>query len=115
MRHLISSLVAALSFAILACTTVPGDKTLLDFLGDGATTRETALFKLGEPSGTFDRDRILTYRIGSPKERWRLSFIASACSRHRIQLERRTRCHAIQPGSCIRREGYLGETLSCTR
>ncbi|ALP66020.1 hypothetical protein [Paraburkholderia caribensis] len=68
MRHLISSLVAALSFAILACTTVPGDKTLLDFLGDGATTRETALFKLGEPSGTFDRDRILTYRIGSPKD-----------------------------------------------
>ncbi|WP_155836970.1 hypothetical protein [Paraburkholderia mimosarum] len=41
---------------------------MLDFLGDGTTTRETALLKLGEPSGTFDRDRILTYRIGIPKD-----------------------------------------------
>ncbi|MEM5370832.1 hypothetical protein V4C53_32990 [Paraburkholderia azotifigens] len=68
MRRVITNLVGALSFSLVACATTPGDATMLDFLQDGATSREATLISLGEPSGTFDRDRILTYRIGIPKD-----------------------------------------------
>lgn len=41
------------------------DKGLLDFLEDGKTTMEAVFEKLGQPSGTYEKGRILTYRIGS--------------------------------------------------
>jgi hypothetical protein len=35
----------------------------------GKTTREEAVLKLGQPSASFERERILTYRIGDdPKQ-----------------------------------------------
>ena len=39
------------------------EQSALAFLSDGATTREQILLKLGEPTGRFENDRILTYRI----------------------------------------------------
>jgi hypothetical protein len=48
------------------------DLHLLDFLADGRTTRAEVLLRLGEPSATFEGERILTYRIGRSREgeRW---------------------------------------------
>jgi hypothetical protein len=59
-------LVAILISALLAgCATPPNARTdLLAFLEAGRTTREEVLLKLGQPSGSFEQDRILTYRIG---------------------------------------------------
>ncbi|MEN6483944.1 MAG: hypothetical protein ABFD98_03580 [Syntrophobacteraceae bacterium] len=56
-------LLAAL-FAGCATTGPPSSKTLLDFLTDGATSKEDVLLQLGQASGTFESERILTYRIG---------------------------------------------------
>ena len=39
------------------------EQNALAFLVDGSTTREQILLKLGEPTGRFESDRILTYRI----------------------------------------------------
>jgi hypothetical protein len=55
---------------LLGCAT-PGpvrpvpDTGLLDFLEDGKTTKQMAFEKIGQPSGTYENGRILTYRIGS--------------------------------------------------
>jgi hypothetical protein len=51
---------------LAGCATAPvkGRADLLAFLVDGATTRETVLLQLGQPSGRFERERILTYRLG---------------------------------------------------
>ena len=53
------------------CTTItktanipPSSMSLLDFLQDGKTSKETALITLGQPSGTYEKERIITYRIG---------------------------------------------------
>lgn len=44
---------------------IPGARPdLLDFLRDGQTRREEVLTTLGEPSGSFENERILTWRIG---------------------------------------------------
>ena len=40
------------------------EKTFLEFLEDGKTSRQMVMLKFGQPSGTFERERILTYRIG---------------------------------------------------
>jgi hypothetical protein len=45
------------------------DKGLLDFLEEGKTIKQTVFEKLGQPSGTFENGRILTYRIGSEEEK----------------------------------------------
>jgi hypothetical protein len=55
---------------LLGCATPrPGgpvpDKELLDFLEDGKTTKQMVFEKLGQPSGTYENGRILTYRIGN--------------------------------------------------
>jgi hypothetical protein len=59
---------AAIAVGILAaCTTppIPGARPdLLAFLTDGRTTRETVILTLGQPSGSFEQERILTYRGG---------------------------------------------------
>lgn len=47
-----------------ATTGPPSSKTLLDFLKDGVTTKEEVLLQLGQASGAFESERILTYRIG---------------------------------------------------
>ena len=40
------------------------EKTFLEFLEDGKTSKQAVLLKFGQPSGTFQGERILTYRIG---------------------------------------------------
>jgi hypothetical protein len=64
------SVVAALIAALLAgCAMPPNARTdLLAFLETAKTTREEAILKLGQPSGSFEQDRILTYRIGQYRE-----------------------------------------------
>ena len=40
------------------------EKTFLESLEDGKTSKQMVILKLGQPSGTFEGERILTYRIG---------------------------------------------------
>ena len=48
-----------------ATVTIPGaSPTLLSFLADGLTTRQEVIVTLGQPSGSFERESILTYRVG---------------------------------------------------
>ena len=51
---------------LTGCATPPvrGRADLLAFLVDGTTTRQTVLLQLGEPSGRFEHEKILTYRLG---------------------------------------------------
>ena len=51
---------------LTGCATPPvkGRADLLEFLVDGTTTRETVLLQLGQPSGRFEHEKILTYRLG---------------------------------------------------
>lgn len=60
------ALAAILIFTLLTgCVTPPNArKDLLAFLEPGRTTREEVLLKLGQPSGSFEQEKILTYRIG---------------------------------------------------
>ncbi len=55
---------------IVACNTIPGARPdLLDFLTPGRTSRQEVITTLGQPSASFERERILTYRIGQdPKQ-----------------------------------------------
>jgi hypothetical protein len=39
------------------------DPRLLEFLHDGATTRDEIILKFGSPSASFEQERILTYRL----------------------------------------------------
>jgi len=51
----------------LGCaTTVPpkGRADLLDFLADGKTGKEEVIINLGQPSGRFESEKILTCRLG---------------------------------------------------
>jgi hypothetical protein len=54
-----------LGLLLAGCASMPpARKDLLDFLRPGQTTREEVILRLGQPSGTFERERILTYRVG---------------------------------------------------
>ena len=56
-----------LVFALVGCVTTPplkGNPDLLNFLSDGKTTRTEAITTLGQPSGAFEAQRILTYKLG---------------------------------------------------
>jgi hypothetical protein len=61
---------SAITFASLAlagCMTPPplkGRADLLGFLADGKTTRTEVFTTLGQPSGRFEAEKILTYRLG---------------------------------------------------
>jgi hypothetical protein len=45
------------------------NKTLLDFLEDGKTTKEEVVFsRLGAPYSTFEGERIISYRLGKITE-----------------------------------------------
>ena len=54
--------------ALVGCATTPpplkGRPDLLAFLSDGQTTKTDAISALGQPSGSFESQRILTYRLG---------------------------------------------------
>lgn len=54
-----------ISLLLTGCATPPNARTdLLAFLEAGKTTREEVLLTLGQPSGSFEQERIFTYRIG---------------------------------------------------
>jgi hypothetical protein len=73
--HIVIGEVIGLVFLLLIGCATPGpvgpipDKGLLDFLEEGKTIKQTVFEKLGQPSGTFENGRILTYRIGSEEEK----------------------------------------------
>jgi hypothetical protein len=62
------AILATLSLVLIVAgcvTPIPGARPdLLTFLKEGQTKREEVIVTLGQPSGTFERDRILTYRVG---------------------------------------------------
>lgn len=45
------------------CSGPKGRAVSLDFLKDGVTSKREALAELGEPTGTFEENHILTWRI----------------------------------------------------
>jgi len=59
-------LVLTLVLALVGCATtqIKGHADLLEFLADGKTSKEEVLMKLGQPSGKFESEKILTYRLG---------------------------------------------------
>lgn len=66
-RRLAQWFLLAVLLSVLAngCVTPPNARPdLLTFLRTGETTREEVLLELGQPSASFERDRIITYRIG---------------------------------------------------
>jgi hypothetical protein len=59
-------------FMLGGCVTmppVPADKNLLNSVVVPGTSREAILLKMGEPSASFEAERILTYRIGEDDEK----------------------------------------------
>lgn len=52
-----------------ATTGLVADRTLLDFLEDGKTSKQMVMLKLGQPSGIFEGEKIVTYRIGGDSEK----------------------------------------------
>jgi hypothetical protein len=65
-------LVLALALTLVGCATPPpplkGSPDLLNFLSDGKTVRTEAITTLGQPSGRFESEKILTYRLGYEPE-----------------------------------------------
>jgi hypothetical protein len=64
----------AIAAVLTGCATPAGvtpDPQLLAFLQDGATARSEALLRLSEPSGFFEGERILTWRIAGDAKRGR--------------------------------------------
>lgn len=60
----------ALVITLAGCATPqsPPPTVLLDFITDGQTTKQEIIVKLGEPSGRFESEKILTYRLrAAPK------------------------------------------------
>jgi hypothetical protein len=59
---------ALLAWMVVGCATTPpplkGAPDLLSFLADGKTTKEDVIMKLGQPSGQFEAEKILTCRLG---------------------------------------------------
>lgn len=67
-------LAAGLALWLAGCVTppIPGaSPDLLTFLQIGKSTREEVLLRLGQPSASFEHERILTYRIGEDPEQGR--------------------------------------------
>ncbi len=65
----LAGLLAALAIGCVAAPRIPGAApNLLDFLKDGQTTRQDVIVSLGQPSGTFEHEGILTYRVGHDAE-----------------------------------------------
>jgi hypothetical protein len=67
-QHRTSGLsIGLLGPCLSACAGPRGQRGLLDFLKDGVTTKEEALVHLGQPSGSFEDERILTWRLYEDK------------------------------------------------
>ena len=68
MRHRLIAAVLILSVApgLAGCAgpAPRGQKGILDFLQDGTTTKQEITLHLGAPGATYEKDRILTYRLG---------------------------------------------------
>ena len=58
--------VLILTLTLVGCVTGPskGRADLLNFLADNQTTKEEVILNLGQPSGRFESEKILTYRLG---------------------------------------------------
>jgi hypothetical protein len=57
-----------LLLAVAACATTPsGNKDLLTFLNHDPVTKQEVLAHLGEASATFEKNRVLTYRLRCDK------------------------------------------------
>lgn len=55
----------------VGCSTAPiGRGDLLDFLKDGASTKEDIFLQLGDPNATYEDSRILTYRLSRDEKGW---------------------------------------------
>ena len=68
---LILALACISTILLTGCTSsIPGARAnLLTFLTEGETTREEIIMTLGQPSGTYDQEGILAYRLGhDPKQ-----------------------------------------------
>jgi hypothetical protein len=65
-RRLIAVFALSLHVVLVtACMPSPiGRADLLSFIEDGKTTREQAYLILGEPTATFEGERILCFRLG---------------------------------------------------
>ena len=61
-------LALALALTLVGCATTPpplkGSPDLLNFIADGKTTRTEAIMTLGQSSGRFEAEKILTFRLG---------------------------------------------------
>jgi len=57
--------VLILTLTLVGCVTGPskGRADLLNFLADNQTTKEEVILNLGQPSGRFESEKILTYRL----------------------------------------------------
>lgn len=65
MRKAILSTLLLFAFLVGCATTNPNaSNTLLSFLQEGITTKEEVILHLGQPSGTYEAERILAYRVG---------------------------------------------------
>jgi len=55
-----------MALVLTSCVSAPpkGQANLLCFLTDGQTTRQDVIVTLGQPSARFEKERILTYRLG---------------------------------------------------
>ena len=60
----------ALGLSVAGCVSpVPGaSRDLLSFMQNGQTTRQEVILKLGQPSGSYEHEKILTYRIGEDRD-----------------------------------------------
>ena len=70
-HNTISRLTTCMLLALLAgCSAAvrQSSKTSLEFLEYGKTTKDMVRSKLGPPTGTFEGDRIISYRLGKTKE-----------------------------------------------
>ena len=67
-------LLVAFMLLTVGCASSPiGQSHLLDFVKDGVTSRDEVFLKLGEPSGTYENLRIITYRLLRDEGGWLVS------------------------------------------
>lgn len=67
LRLFLNVALAAILMGMLGagCVTTPNARQdLLNFMEPGRTTREEVLLRLGQPSASFEKEKIFTYRLG---------------------------------------------------
>ena len=67
LKNFPAAMLLLLIMGLADCASPPplkGSPDLLRFLVDGKTTRTEALATLGQPTGCFEAEKILTYRLG---------------------------------------------------